>query len=151
MGISTHPPSFVGAPLGDEEIAAAREKLGWPHAPFEIPDNILSAWREIGGRGIADREAWEGRLSESKDKDDFNRAMNCDLPDGWEDAIVEHKKTVSDEAPGWATRVASGKVLEVLTEAIPEMVGDRPDWIWRCFPHREAPECQDRSCPFRKQ
>jgi len=116
-----------GAPLGDEEIAATREKLGWPHAPFEIPAEVLSAWRDVGGRGAADRDAWEGRLSGSKDKDEFGRAMDGDLPDGWLDALNGHKKAVSDEAPGWATRVASGKVLEVLTEVIPEMVGGSAD------------------------
>ncbi|MDA1091241.1 MAG: transketolase [Proteobacteria bacterium] len=116
-----------GAPLGDDEIALARDAMGWPHAPFDIPEDVASAWRHVGGKGAADREAWEGRLAKSTAKDDFLRAMNGDLPKGWEDVVVAHKKAVSEEAPGWATRVASGKALEALTAAIPEMIGGSAD------------------------
>ncbi len=116
-----------GAPLGEDEIALAREAMGWSHGPFEIPDNVSAAWRQAGGRGSAERQAWERRFAESKAKDDFERAMNGDLPDGWEDAIVAHKKAVSGEAPGWATRIASSKALEVLTAAIPELIGGSAD------------------------
>ncbi|MBC8338427.1 MAG: transketolase [Alphaproteobacteria bacterium] len=119
---STH-----GAPLGDEELALAREAMNWPHAPFEIPDNVLDAWRQVGGRGAADRVVWEGRLNAYADKDEFLRAMDGELPGGWKDAVKAHKKAVSEEAPGWATRVASGKALDVLTAAIPEMVGGSAD------------------------
>lgn len=116
-----------GAPLGDDEIALAREAMDWPHAPFEIPENVVAAWRDAGGRGAAERKDWEGRLSGNGAKDDFQRAINGDLPDGWDNAVIAHKKAVSEEAPGWATRVASGKALEVLTEAIPEMIGGSAD------------------------
>ena len=116
-----------GAPLGDEEIALARDAMRWPHAPFEIPDDVTDAWRSVGGQGTDAREAWEGRLAASNAKDDFGRAMSGDLPAGWQDAINAHKKAVSEEAPGWATRVASGKALEVLTAAIPEMIGGSAD------------------------
>ena len=50
-----------GSPLGAEEVAGAREKLGWTHAPFDIPDEILSAWRAFGARGAGARAAWKGR------------------------------------------------------------------------------------------
>ncbi|NQU62438.1 MAG: transketolase, partial [Rhodospirillales bacterium] len=116
-----------GAPLGDDEIAQAREKLGWPHAPFEIPEGVLGAWRDVGGRGSAERQTWEGRLAGSTSKADFERASKGDLPENWMNALNAHKKAVSEEAPGWATRVASGKALEVLTAAIPEMIGGSAD------------------------
>ncbi|MBL4690293.1 MAG: transketolase, partial [Rhodospirillales bacterium] len=116
-----------GAPLGDEELALTREAMNWPHAPFEIPDHILDAWRQVGGRGATERAVWESRLNANDAKDEFQRAMNGELPDGWKDALNEHKKSVSTEAPGWATRVASGKALEVLTQDIPDMVGGSAD------------------------
>ena len=50
-----------GAPLGDDEIAATRAELGWTHAPFDVPDDILAAWRAAGARGAADRATWTER------------------------------------------------------------------------------------------
>jgi len=116
-----------GAPLGDDEIALAREKLGWPYAAFEIPEDVLGAWRTVGSRGAAERQAWQGRLDGNSAKGEFNGAMAGELADGWQGVINAHKKAVSEEAPGWATRVASGKALEVLTAAIPEMIGGSAD------------------------
>ncbi|MDH5558105.1 MAG: thiamine pyrophosphate-dependent enzyme, partial [Alphaproteobacteria bacterium] len=121
---STH-----GSPLGAEEIAGAREKLNWPHGPFEIPDNILKAWRTAGARGAAERTAWEGRLSalDTDARNIFERAAAGDLPLGWGTALDEFKKRMSEEKPKLATRVSSQKVLEVLTAAVPEMVGGSAD------------------------
>ena len=121
---STH-----GAPLGDEEISGAREKLGWPHPPFEIPDDILATWRAAGARGSAGRAAWEGRLAalDEETRGNFERAASGGLPAGWEAAIDDFKAAMSKEAPKIATRVASQKVLEVLTAAVPEMVGGSAD------------------------
>jgi transketolase len=116
-----------GAPLGDDEIAAARENLGWPHAPFEIPADVLGAWREVGGRGATIRQDWEGRLEKNRKKKEFKRLTSGDLPQGWQDALNVHKKAVSEESPGWATRKASGEALAVLTGIIPEMIGGSAD------------------------
>jgi len=116
-----------GAPLGDDEIAAARENLGWPHAPFEIPNSILNAWREVGGRSATIRLDWEGRLEKSRKKKEFKRLTAGELPKGWQAALNVHKKAVSEEAPGWATRKASGEALAVLTGVIPEMIGGSAD------------------------
>jgi len=52
-----------GAPLGDDEIAAARKKLDWPHAPFEVPTDILNSWRAAGRRTESERQSWNGRLA----------------------------------------------------------------------------------------
>ena len=116
-----------GAPLGADEIAGARKKLGWPHAPFEVPDDILRAWREAGGRGGAVRKDWEERLERRRKKKEFKRVTGGELPKGWQGALNEHKKAVSAEAPNWATRKASGEALAVLTERIPEMIGGSAD------------------------
>ena len=116
-----------GAPLGEDEIAAARENLNWPHAPFEVPDDVKAAWRDVGGRGAQEREAWEGRLEKSRKKKEFKRLGRGDLPKGWQQALNDHKKAVSAEAPNWATRKASGEALAVLTGIIPEMIGGSAD------------------------
>ncbi len=116
-----------GAPLGEDEIAATRENLGWPHAPFEIPAGVLGAWRKVGGRGATVRRDWEGRLQKSRKKKEFKRLIQGDLPKGWQDVLNEHKKAISVEAPDWATRKASGEALAVLTGLIPEMIGGSAD------------------------
>jgi len=118
-----------GAPLGDEEIKGMREGLGWHSAPFEIPDNVLEAWRSAMAKNSIAREAWEGRLNALDDatKAEFVRTDAGTLPAGWEDKLNAFKKAMAEEAPKLATRQSSGKVLEVLTEAVPEMIGGSAD------------------------
>ena len=99
-----------GSPLGDEEIAGAREKLGWPHAPFEVPEDILGAWRAVGAKGEAARAAWEGRVA-ALDNDiraEFERLVAGDLPLGWEAALDEFKAAMSAEAPKLAAAAQAG-------------------------------------------
>ncbi len=121
---STH-----GAPLGDDEIAGAREALGWSAGPFEVPEDILSAWRGFGSRGVADHNAWAGRLAaaDPETRANFERRSLGDLPAGWDEALNAHKKAVSEEAPEWATRKASGEALGVLLDRIPLLVGGSAD------------------------
>ena len=116
-----------GAPLGEEELSAARKNLGWTAAPFDVPADVLSAWRAAGTRGEAERSAWTKRLADSGHQIDFTAAMAGDMPEGWINAVNEHKKAVSAEAPGWATRKASGEALEVLNKVVTEMVGGSAD------------------------
>ena len=116
-----------GAPLGDDEIAATREALNWPHEPFVIPNDIVSAWRAAGSRSAEAREDWAGRLMNSDQRQDFERAMAGDLPDGWEQSVIAAKKGFSVEAPKLATRASSGKTLDQITSAVPEMIGGSAD------------------------
>lgn len=116
-----------GAPLGEDELSAARENLGWTAAPFDVPEAVLSAWRAAGKRGETERAAWTERLTSSGQERDFTAAMAGDMPQGWMSAVNDHKKAVSADAPDWATRRASGEALEVLNKAITEMVGGSAD------------------------
>lgn len=118
-----------GAPLGDDEIAGTREAIGWSHGPFEVPDDIVVAWREAGAKGAGDREAWEARLAslDNAVRDEFNRVMSGALPVGWENAIQEIKAEFVAGAPDQATRVSSGAVLEKLIGAVPELMGGSAD------------------------
>ena len=116
-----------GAPLGAEEVAAARKTLGWSSPPFEVPSPILDAWRDAGSRGQAEREAWDARLAGDTNGDAFTRRMGGELTENWEAALATFKETLAAEAPKWATRKASHEVLEMLTAALPEMVGGSAD------------------------
>ncbi|MBX9634364.1 MAG: transketolase, partial [Magnetospirillum sp.] len=118
-----------GAPLGADEIKAARDAANWPYGPFEIPAHVLSAWRAAGSRGQAERAAWEGRFSKLSEaaKAEFARTQDGTLPEGWQKTISAFKQKISTEQPKVATRKASQDVLEVITAAIPEMIGGSAD------------------------
>ena len=118
-----------GAPLGADEIKAARDAANWPYEPFVIPDHVLAAWRAAGSRGAAERAAWEARVGAlpAEEKAAFGRALEGRLPEGWQDVVTAFKAKISAEQPKIATRKASQDALEVLTAAIPEMIGGSAD------------------------
>jgi transketolase len=116
-----------GSALGKEEIAGAREKLGWPYPPFEIPAPILEAWRKIGTRGRPQFDAWTKRHAAAGQKAEFDRVQTGELPAGFNDAVQKIKNTFAAEAPKLATRQSSQKVIEGLTEVMPELVGGSAD------------------------
>ena len=116
-----------GAALGAAEIAATRLGLGWDHAPFEMPENILSAWRKVGRRGSKDRKKWEARLAASTQAADFTRAMKGDLPEAAFDALNAKIAELIETQPAQATRQSSGAALDELFAAIPELVGGSAD------------------------
>ncbi|WYK06828.1 transketolase [Cereibacter sphaeroides f. sp. denitrificans] len=115
-----------GAPLGAAEIAAARERLGWDHPPFEIPADLYEAWGRIAARGAEARADWEARLRASPLRAAFETAEAGDtsaLPP----AIAAYKARLSAEAPKVATRKASEMALGVVNEALPFSVGGSAD------------------------
>ena len=116
-----------GAPLGAEEIAGARAKLGWPHAAFTVPESVLQAWRKAGSRGAAVRKAWEQRLDARADAATFRAQIKGELPQGWREKLGAHVKSLIEKPQKIATRQASGLALEVLTAAIPALVGGSAD------------------------
>jgi transketolase len=119
-----------GSPLGAEEIAGARKKLGWDAPPFEIPQDILDAWRAAGARGAAAREAWTKKLNakEAGVRAEFQRRTKGELPAVALDEAVTKAKTALAAAPkDIATRTASEQALDVLIPAVPEMVGGSAD------------------------
>ena len=116
-----------GAPLGEDEIAAAREKLNWPHAPFEVPEEILNAWRAYGARGREAREAWEARLEASPKKEDFLRDLSGKVLPETLKALDDFRRQLAEEKPKLATRQASQKTLEVLVANQPNLVGGSAD------------------------
>jgi len=118
-----------GAPLGADELAGARAKLGWPHPAFEVPAEILTAWRGAGARGAAARHAWEGRVAamDAAKRSEFERRMEGRLPAGWQKPAADFKAKVIADRPNWASRKSSLEALEVLTAFIPELIGGSAD------------------------
>ena len=118
-----------GSPLGDEEIALTREALGWSHAPFDIPGDILEAWRAIGARGSEARSEWQARfdtLSASRQKE-LERVMAGTPPKKLAGVVRALKKQVSETQPKVATRKSSEMVLEVVNPAMQETLGGSAD------------------------
>jgi len=120
-----------GAPLGDKEVAATRQALGWSHPPFEIPENVYRGWdaREAGKR--AERR-WN-RLFAAYEKQypaeaaEFKRRMAGQLPGDFDEKVSFLLKEASEKAETIATRKASQRVLEVLVPALPELLGGSAD------------------------
>ena len=118
-----------GNPLGAPEIAGARERLGWNYPPFVVPDDVLAAWREAGGRGAAVRKAWEARLQAvpADRRVEFLRRQRRELPAGVDQALAEVCDGFRKADAKIATRQASGTVLDTLTRVVPELVGGSAD------------------------
>ena len=116
-----------GAPLGDDEIAATREALNWPHSSFEIPEAVSSAWRRVGTMKSAKMEAWRKRLHDSGRKAEFERLISGTLPKDWQATLQDFKRKHSAEKTKVATRKASQETLDVLAEVIPELAGGSAD------------------------
>ena len=111
---------------GAEEIAGARKLLDWPSPPFEIPADLLDAWRRIGAKGHEARMAWADRVK-AAENGDFRRRMNGELPDGWQRAIEKAKQMLLASDKDLATRQASGIVLDHLASVVPELLGGSAD------------------------
>ncbi|NJC41549.1 transketolase [Brevundimonas alba] len=116
-----------GAALGAAEVAATRLGLSWAHDPFELPQNVESAWRKVGKRGARDRKAWEARLAASAQAADFTRAMKGDLPEGAFTALDAKIAELVETKPAQATRQSSGAALDELFAAVPELIGGSAD------------------------
>ena len=118
-----------GSPLGAEEIAGAREKLGWSAPPFEIPAAILEQWRAAGARGKPARLAWDMRVAalDSQKRAEFERRTRGDIGQALAAAVGEVKQKLAAAPKEIATRSASEFALEALTAALPEMIGGSAD------------------------
>jgi transketolase len=113
-----------GAPLGAEEIAAARKELGWDLPPFEIPDDVAKAWREAGSRGAKDRAEWLQRLAASGKAQEFGDRMAGKIDNGW---LKPYLDTLLADPPKVATRKASEMALAAINAAIPATIGGSAD------------------------
>ena len=119
-----------GEPLGEEEVRLAKKSYGWPEAAkFLVPEGVLDHFREgIGKRGRELRTQWEKLFSQYAEKfpelaDQINRMQRRELPAGWD----KNLPTFPADAKGIATRESGGKVLNVLAQNVPWLVGGSAD------------------------
>ena len=118
-----------GAPLGEEEVAAARKELNWPHQAFEIPEDILAAWRRIGQRSGEQSRAWKKRLPgmDEKKRRQFEGRLEGKLPKALDARIIAHKKALVENPEKMATRKASGECLEIINGLTEATIGGSAD------------------------
>jgi len=116
-----------GSPLGDTEIALAREMLEWSHPPFEIPPNILDLWRAVGAKGAVNHKAWQKRQNESGNRHAFNAAIHNNFDQPVATAILAWKNQLASKPQKLATRVASQKTIEAVLPACPTLFGGSAD------------------------
>ncbi|WP_240731870.1 transketolase [Egibacter rhizosphaerae] len=115
-----------GSPLGADEIAAAKETLGWPHGPFEVPDEVY-AHADQRPRGGALRREWDAaveayRAAHPESADELDRVLAGRLPEGWHEDLPSF-----ETGQKLATRKASEQVINALAPRVPELVGGSAD------------------------
>jgi transketolase len=118
-----------GEPPGEEELAAAKERLGWPLEPrFYVPDEVQAHFDRLAEEGEGREAQWLERFDRYQEAhpelaEAFTRRMEGQLPDGW---AQELPRFPADET-GMATRKASGAVINALAPALPELIGGSAD------------------------
>ena len=118
-----------GGKVFKEDTDAARAALDWPYPPFEVPGDILAAWRNAPARNDGAYDAWQARhaAADAKTRAEFDRLMAGELPKGWAEALHALKQRLADAAPTQPTIKTSGEIVDVLSDVIPELLGGAPD------------------------
>jgi transketolase len=114
-----------GEPLGADELAGAKKALGWDYGPFESPDAVLQAWRNVGKQGASAHADWRQRFDGKPGalRNEFvRRVIDRKRPQGLADAIRKLKDKLVADPPTIATRKASEMALEVLVAEMPELL-----------------------------
>lgn len=120
-----------GAPLGAEEVAAARAKLGWAYPPFEIPAEIAAAW-DARDAGAAAEAAWRESFADFRNDfaglaEEFERRMSGELPPDWDAAASDIIARLQQEGGDVATRKSSQIALNAFGPLLPELIGGSAD------------------------
>jgi transketolase len=114
-----------GEALGAEELAGAKKALGWNYGAFEIPDDVLMAWRNVGKQGARAHADWNSRFDAKPDtlRSEFmRRVIDRKRPEALPEVFRKLKEKLVAEPPTIATRKASELVLDVLVPAMPELL-----------------------------
>ncbi len=112
--------------LFEEDAQAARELLGWPHGPFEVPAEVQQAWRAAGQRSRGEYTAWQTRVAAlpAQDRAEFERVVKGELPENWQQVLLDYKHKALQAPPAPSGIFISAEINDLLTFALPErMVG----------------------------
>lgn len=120
-----------GAPLGEDEVAKAREALNWPHAPFQIPEEIQQAW-DARQKGAEAEATWQSRFDAYQEAEperaaEFVRRMEGRLPENFDALMHEAIRAIQADDSKVATRKASEMALEIIGPHLPELLGGSAD------------------------
>ncbi len=121
-----------GAPLGEEEIAATRENLGWSHPPFVIPDEIAQGW-DARSRGAQNESSWNEKFAAYRQAHpelaaEFERrVIKGELPANWEQHMEAFIRDVDARGESPATRKASQNSIQACADVLPEILGGSAD------------------------
>ena len=120
-----------GAALGDKEVAATRENIGWKYPPFEIPQEIYAGW-DARAKGAQLEAGWNRKFTAyartfPKEAGEFTRRVNGELPDQWRTHAQDLLAKVNAKAESIASRKASQNAIENLAPVLPELVGGSAD------------------------
>jgi transketolase len=112
-----------------QDTEAARKSLNWPHSPFEMPDDILSAWRDAGRRNLPEYRSWQARVAalSPERRRELERLQAGRLPEGWKARLRAWKRRAAEEQRREHGFITSGDIVELLAEAIPELISGAPD------------------------
>jgi transketolase len=118
-----------GSPLGAEEIAATRKALNWETPAFEVPTDVLDAWRLAGLRSRSAHTEWDKRFKalDPAKRGEFDRRIKGELPAEFSAAIQKLKTRLFDAPQEVATRKSSEIVLEAIADALPELISGSAD------------------------
>ena len=121
--------SSHGSPLGDDEIKLVRKKLKWKHEPFEIPEELMDSWREIGSKGEKLEEKWNNILGKknTKIKEEYERLIKGELPVDLDKILGDEKLKFFQTKPKMATRQCSSSVINSISDSLPELIGGSAD------------------------
>ena len=120
-----------GAALGEKEVAATRQNIGWTYPPFEIPADVYAGW-DARGKGAAWEADWNARFAVyskifPKEAAEFARRMPGELPKNWRQHADGFLAKVNEKAETIASRKASQNAIEALAPALPELIGGSAD------------------------
>ena len=120
-----------GAPLGDEEIALTRKQLGWNYAPFEIPDDIYTAW-DAKNAGSEKEQAWDKKFAAYQQAfpalaQEFVRRTRDKLPENWQEESQKYIEQLQANPANIASRKASQNAIEAFGKLLPEYLGGSAD------------------------
>ncbi len=120
-----------GSPLGHDEVAAARESLGWSHPPFEIPEDIYEGW-DARSSGAASESGWNERFTAYREAfpelaAEYSRRMRGDLPENWKQATAKIIADLQEEGGNVATRKSSQIALDSFGPMLKELIGGSAD------------------------